>query len=152
MFALVKVKLLISLRDILTGFQRQRQKLGFWLVGTNNFYQNEMPTKIQTNGASLYLKVQSLEYPEQRLLSCCLMSLSPVCSRPAELPTSRLCTSALKEQCHQTLDTRQPAEYILSFLHLHNTFYTMSKLRGESTFLSKQFRNIKLHLCPIWAV
>ena len=76
-----------------------------------------MPTKIQTNGSSLYLKVQSLEYPEQctvqylkvqsleypeqRLLSCCLMSLSPVCSRPAELPTSRLCTSALKEQCHQ---------------------------------------------------
>ena len=36
------------MRDILTEFSWQRQKLGFWLVGTNNFYQNEMPTKIQS--------------------------------------------------------------------------------------------------------
>ena len=52
---LVKIKQLISLRDILTGFMWQRQKLGFWLVGTNNCYQNEMPTKIQSAAATVFV-------------------------------------------------------------------------------------------------
>ena len=29
------------------GFQWYRQKLGFWLVGTKQFYHNEMPTNLQ---------------------------------------------------------------------------------------------------------
>ena len=37
----------------LTGFQCQRQQLGFWLVGTKLFFQNEMPTKIQSAGQLL---------------------------------------------------------------------------------------------------
>ena len=37
----------------LTGFQCQRQQLGFWLIGTQLFFQNEMPTKIQSAGQLL---------------------------------------------------------------------------------------------------
>ena len=41
---------LLKYYTILTEFYWKRQKLGIWMVGTNNFYQNEMPTKIQSAG------------------------------------------------------------------------------------------------------
>ena len=56
-FSRVKVNLLISLRDLLTGFRWQRQKLRFGLVGTNNLYQNEMPTKIQRAGPGFRIQI-----------------------------------------------------------------------------------------------
>ena len=72
-FSIVRVNWLISLRDILTGFQQHTHKLGFWLVGTKNFYHNEITTNLQSPGViSHYVPKRtvkiSLNYKENKTI------------------------------------------------------------------------------------
>ena len=48
----------------MTEFLWKRQKLGFWLVGTTNSYQNKMPNKIQS-AVAVYMREYNAESPKQ---------------------------------------------------------------------------------------
>ena len=64
-FSVIEVHWLVTLwQTNMQGFQWHRHKLGFWLVGTKNVYQNEMPTKIQSPG-QISRKISSLSIHSQ---------------------------------------------------------------------------------------